>query len=189
MSDDLKTALRAVVEALPGATKASEQPMLTETQIVSEHPQERRLTLSEWADALEKRASTYAVDDCGWSAEAARFDRALAARLREADEALAKLIAENARLLKPQFYWDPEDPETPRDNAFEYMDEYHPGEIRMWTTGNETGVVYAVMLPAEEDADSDDEWTFEHRDKATVHKALAEELERRARRARGGDHG
>lgn len=67
---------------------ASEQPMLTETQIVSEHPQERRLTLSEWADALEKRASTYAVDDCGWSAEAARFDRALAARLREADEAL-----------------------------------------------------------------------------------------------------
>lgn len=152
------------------------------------------MTPSEIADALEARAANnehwaaklrernYGGDEELWKIHdaTAALDRAAAQKLRQMD-------AENARLRKPDFYWDPDDPETPRDNAFEYMDDYRPGEVREWITGNQTGYVYAVMLEAEEDSDSDDEWTFEAPDKAAVHKALADELERRAARTARGE--
>lgn len=148
------------------------------------------MTPSEMASALEARAPYYSdwAKDIrelnGTSVDADHADKT-AALLRAAAQKLRQMDAENARLRKPDFYWDPDDPETPRDHAFEYMDDYRPGEVREWMTGNQTGYVYAVMLEAEEDADSDDEWTFEASDKAAVHNALAEELARRAaRRAR-----
>jgi hypothetical protein len=106
---------------------------------------------------------------------------AAASRLRE-------LEARNARLSKPDFYWDADNPETPCDDPFEYPDDYAPGEVREWSTGNQTGYVYAVMLPAEDDADTDDDWTFSSPDKAEVLRALADETElRAARRAHGGE--
>jgi len=147
------------------------------------------MTPSEMADALEARA--FWCEQTIQSPRASVPDRAEAekdqALFVAAAQKLRQMDAENARLRKPDFYWDPDDPETPRDHAFEYMDDYCPGEVREWITGNQTGYVYAVMLEAEEDSDSDDEWTFEAPDKAAVHKALADELERRAARTARGE--
>lgn len=102
---------------------------------------------------------------------------AAAARIKALDE-------DNARLRKPQFYWQEDSPETPWDNPYEYIYDYGPGEIVSFTTGNQTGEHHAVYLPAEDDAETDDNWEFDSPSKAEVHAALAAELDRRA--ARGG---